>query len=276
MDDSTLNQIAMVFYMAASLVFLYRFSDNKHKPGKVPMGLTWSGFCVQTVAFIWRWIASYRHGFGHAPLSNRYESVIFFSWSVVAMFLIFDRFLPLRRFGGFIVVLGAVGIASTSIIPGADSTITPLIPALQSNWLFFHVVTCFLGYSAFAIAFFAGIMSLARQGVGANVESSEIIRNLDLIMYRTVMSGFILLTLGIISGSAWAYNAWGRYWGWDPKEVWSLITWFVYAVFLHARVTRGWSGKRLAWISVVGFIFVLFTFLGVNYLPIFKGLHTYA
>ena len=226
------------------------------------------------MSLIWRWIASYQLGFGHAPLSNRYESLIFFGWSIVAMFIFFSSKLKLTRMGGFIIPLGAVSIASTSIIPGADADISPLVPALQSNWLIFHVVTCFLGYAAFAIASFAGIISLVRNR--RSQWQSRLHENLDFVMHRTVLVGFLLLTLGIISGSAWAYNAWGRYWGWDPKEVWSLITWFVYAIFLHARITKGWSGKRLAWISIVGFIFVLFTFLGVNYLPIFKGLHSYA
>ncbi|MBN1550793.1 cytochrome c biogenesis protein CcsA, partial [bacterium] len=135
-------------------------------------------------------------------------------------------------------------------------------------------VTCFLGYAAFAIAFFAGLMRF----IGPRMASwnvPERLENIDLIMYRTVIVGFLMLTLGIISGAAWAYNAWGRYWGWDPKEVSSLVTWFVYAIFLHARVTRGWGGTRLAWLSVIGFLFVVFTFLGVNYLSIFKGLHSY-
>jgi len=237
MDDSTLNQIAMVFYMAASFVFLYRFAGKHRKPGLTAMILTWAGFVIHTAGFIWRWIASYQIGYGHAPLSNRYESLIFFAWSIIGMFLLLNKYLPLSRFGGFIVPLGAIGIASTSIIPGAESNITPLIPALQSNWLFFHVVTCFLGYSSFALAFFAGMMSLFKIR-GTDGENDTLSQNLDFIMYRTVMVGFLLLSLGIISGSAWAYNAWGRYWGWDPKEVWSLITWIVYALFLHARVTR--------------------------------------
>ena len=274
MDDSTLNQIVIIIYMIATVIFLYRLISRERNPGKLAMGLTWAGFAVHTASLAWRWIHSYKMGYGHAPLSNRYESLVFFGWCIILMFLILAKSLKMGRMGAFIVPLGAAAVASTGIVPGAEAEILPLMPALQSNWLIFHVVTCFLGYSSFAIACFAGIISLIKhRSSEGGVHQFE---DLDSVMYRTVVVGFLLLTLGIISGSAWAYNAWGRYWGWDPKEVWSLITWIVYAIFLHARVTKGWSGRRLAWISIIGFFFVLFTFLGVNYLPIFKGLHSYA
>lgn len=274
MDDTTLNQFVLFVYMTAAAAFLWTHLAGNVKRYRVPLMLTWVGLGLHTTSLIWRWIHSYQLGIGHAPLSNRYESFIFFSWSIVGIFVFFDRLLGLRRFGAFIMIGAAACIGLTSLIPGMEPQITPLMPALQSNWLFFHVVTCFLAYAAFAVAFITGIMSLIKSNSG-NM-SLETNRQLDDVMYRMIMVGFLLLTLGIISGSAWAYRAWGRYWGWDPKETWSLITWIVYAVFLHARITKGWSGKRLAVIAIVGFLSVIVTYWGVNHLDIFKGLHSYG
>mgnify|MGYP000910292641 CR=1 FL=1 len=274
MDDTTLNQIVMVVYMVSAAAFLWTNLAPEPKRWRIPMGVAWLGFGLHTSSLIWRWIHSYQIGIGHAPLTNRYESFVFFAWSIVAIFLVFDRFLGLRRFGAAILAGGAGLIGVTSLIPGMETAVTPLMPALQSNWLFFHVVTCFLAYAAFAVAFFTGIMSLTRARGGNLTRESSL--QLDDVMYRMIMVGFLLLTLGIISGSAWAYRAWGRYWGFDPKETWSLITWIVYAVFLHARITKGWAGKRLALIAIIGFLSVIVTYWGVNHLDIFKGLHSYG
>jgi len=273
MNDTTLFQAAMVLYMFGTGAFLYEMVSKRSPEKKsIALWIVWFGFLVHTAGLIYRWVASYAEGYGHAPMTNRYESFIFFAWSIIGMYLLLEKRLKLQKLGGFIVPLAATGIAITAFMPGVEEEVRPLMPALKSNWLLFHVTTCFLAYSAFAVAFVAGIIRLMKKQKAV----SESGANLDNVMYNTVMVGFLLLTVGIISGSAWAYNAWGRYWGWDPKEVWSLITWIVYAIFLHARVTKNWSGKRLAWISILGFIFVLFTFVGVNYLPIFKGLHSYA
>jgi cytochrome c-type biogenesis protein CcsB len=99
-------------------------------------------------------------------------------------------------------------------------------------------------------------------------------KNLDAIAYKTIGFGFLFLTLGIISGAVWANSAWGTYWSWDPKETWSLITWFIYAIYLHIRFRKGWRGKKAAWVSVIGFVAMLFTYFGVNYL--LSGLHSYG
>jgi cytochrome c-type biogenesis protein CcsB len=160
-------------------------------------------------------------------------------------------------------------MASTFLV---DSSIRPLIPALQSNWLVAHVVTCFLGYAGFTASFVAALMLLVVRKWPSAAEHLPGAKVLDEIVYRSVVVGFSLLSVGIITGAAWADHAWGSYWSWDPKETWSLITWMVYAAFLHARLARGWSGTRMAFLSILGFGCVLFTYFGVNYLP---GLHSY-
>ena len=163
-------------------------------------------------------------------------------------------------------------------LPKVNTAIQPLIPALKSNWLIAHVMTCFIGYAAFTIAFGISIMFLVkssgeaqptRLGMAGRIPAFDI---LDDLTHQMVTFGFLFLSIGIITGAVWANQAWGRYWGWDPKETWSLVTWLIYATLLHARLMRGWKGKNIAVLSCVGFVAMLFTYFGVNLLP---GLHSY-
>jgi cytochrome c-type biogenesis protein CcsB len=158
--------------------------------------------------------------------------------------------------------------------------IVPLAPVLKSFWHPFHVIFAFLGNASFSLAFCCGIMYLIQEHqlktkkVGAITQRLPSLKILDDLNYQSLTFGFPLLTLGIITGAIWAEYAWGRYWGWDPKETWSLITWFLYAALLHQRLTVGWRGRKAAIMAIVGFLAVLFTFLGVNL--ILPGLHTYS
>jgi ABC-type transport system involved in cytochrome c biogenesis permease subunit len=157
----------------------------------------------------------------------------------------------------------------SSISPSVDRNIQPLVPALQSNWLHIHVFTCFIAYAAFVISFICGLLYLVNwKGV---IPSRQVLEETN---YRSVVVGFLMLSAGVFTGAVWAHYAWGTYWSWDPKETWSLITWIVYALFLHARYVRGWKGKRIAILSIVGFGSVIFTYFGVNF--ILAGLHSYA
>jgi cytochrome c-type biogenesis protein CcsB len=152
-----------------------------------------------------------------------------------------------------------------------------LMPALRSNWLGFHVSSAIIGYGGFGVSFVLGIIFLMREYMkdqsflDRHVPSRE---KLDLIAYRSVSLGLLFLTFCILTGAIWAERAWGSYWSWDPKETWSLITWIIYAAYLHLRINRGWKGKAAAVFAVIGFIAVLFTYIGVNtFLP---GVHSYA
>ncbi|MFW2365039.1 MAG: c-type cytochrome biogenesis protein CcsB, partial [Desulforhopalus sp.] len=174
-----------------------------------------------------------------------------------------------------------LAMAYASFSTEISKAISPLVPALQSNWLIAHVVTCFVGYAAFAVAAALGIMYLLKsQSSSAAEESNTIIGQIpelsviDDIIHKTMVFGFIWLSAGIITGAIWANSAWGTYWSWDPKETWSLITWFFYAITLHARYTRGWAGTRVAMLAIFGFASVLFTYYGVNFL--LSGLHSYG
>jgi cytochrome c-type biogenesis protein CcsB len=224
-----------------------------------------------------RWVESYSLGIAHAPLSNLYESLVFFSLTIIIVYLVIEKKYKNRVIGAFTTPIAFLAMAYASLNPNISDRIQPLLPALKSNWLIAHVMTCFVGYSAFAIAFGISCMYLFKQkdteGKRSLLAHFPNARVLDELNHQMIMFGFLFLTIGIITGSVWANSAWGRYWGWDPKETWSLITWFIYATVLHARMMRGWSGKRIAYLSILGFVAVLFTYFGVNYLP---GLHSYG
>ncbi len=226
------------------------------------INLLWAaGFIFLTFYIAQRWHLAQR-----PPFSNMFESIVLFGWALILSWLIFKFIYKIKIKGlGFVVsVLTLASIGGASLM---DKSLKPLVPALQSNWLTIHVVTCFIGYAAFALSFAASCIFVF-------ASKKPIAQTLDLISYKSIALGFIFLGLGIITGAVWANSAWGTYWSWDPKETWSLITWFIYAIYLHCRLMRGWSKITLAWISVIGFLAVIFTYFGVNYL--LSGLHSYA
>jgi cytochrome c-type biogenesis protein CcsB len=271
MTSTDLNTYVTFGYMLCVVGYLvaYVSSSEDSRMRKWIFGLLLLVWCVHTGAIGLRWVESYQMGIGHAPLSNLYESLIFFGWTIALGLIL----IKLRFRTDVIVLLGLplvfLVMAYTFL---EDHNIKPLIPALQSNWLVAHVITCFLGYAGFAVSFVAAVLLLLSKTGGQLGKSLPRRETLDEIVYRSILMGYPLLTLGIITGAAWADYAWGSYWSWDPKETWSLVTWLVYSAFLHARLARGWSGDRTAILSVAGFAAVLFTYFGVNYLP---GLHSY-
>lgn len=281
MTSSLLFNITTFAYLISMLLF-FVFLAGRAKPlGTAAIAVAYGGLLAQTVAIGLRWKESYDMGVGHAPLSNLYESVVFFSWTIVLIYALLDIKYKYRVIGAFVMPFALLGMAWAQL--GLNTGIEPLVPALQSNWLLYHVITCFLGYAAFAVACGISIMYLIKANHDeSDHKSGEVgimgmfppIKVLDDLNYRAIMVGFPLLTLGIITGAAWANYAWGTYWSWDPKETWSLIVWFVYAAFLHARITKGWVGRRAAWLSIVGFAATIFCYLGVNLF--LSGLHSYG
>jgi len=280
MLSAKLFNTTTIFYMASTLAFFIYLAGRNQKVGLSGTVLAWIGFAIHTVATGLRWKESYDIGLGHAPLSNLYESVVFFAWSIVLIFGIIDAKYKYRVIGAFVMPFALLGMTWAQLYLPAD--INPLMPALQSNWLTYHVITCFLGYAAFAVACGVSIMYLIKvkseekgtDAAGGLLSVFPPTKVLDDLNYKAIMVGFPLLTLGIITGAAWANYAWGTYWSWDPKETWSLIVWFIYAAFLHARFTKGWVGRRAAWLSIIGFAATIFCYLGVNLL--LSGLHSYG
>ena len=224
-----------------------------------------AGAVAQTAYIAVRWVAA-----GRAPFSNMFESMVLFTWAMVVVYLALRVRHRVPVLGAATALLAVVTLAYASTF---ETKIQPLMPALRSNWLTFHVFTAFLGYGGFAIAALTGVGYLITSRAGSKAQA-DVTAALDAATAKTISFGFLFLTVGIISGAVWANSAWGTYWSWDPKETWSLITWFIYAVFLHCRYMRGWKGKRAAWISIVGFASVIFTYYGVNFL--LSGMHSYA
>lgn len=269
MTSSSILSVTTFLYFAVALGYLGSVVFRNPKAALYSGYLGWLTTALQTAAIILRWVESYQLGIGHAPMTNMYESLIFFAWAIMLTYLLLELKHPHRGLGAAIAPFAFLAMAYASF--GTETGIKPLIPALKSNWLIAHVVTCFLGYAAFAVSCGAAIIYLFAKGKSELIPDKE---TLDEVIYRTVLIGFLLLTAGIATGAVWADQAWGTYWSWDPKETWSLITWFVYAALIHARLVRGWRGKRVAWVSIIGFGAVLFTYFGVNYL--LAGLHSYA
>jgi cytochrome c-type biogenesis protein CcsB len=409
MESSLLFNIATLAYLIAMVLYISYLAFKKNGIGRTASIVTYVGFAVQTAALLLRWRESYQMDIGRIPLSNLYESLVFFTWSTVLIYIIIELKYKTRAFGAFVLPVAFLALAFINVA-GISSDITPLVPALKSNWLFYHVLISFLGYAAFGIAFAISMIYLLMDteergpsfnliyGVGAllvlaplgyimasqgmktafwlglgvlilgwfiflivsgakhkpqvfvfwsfcvtlaigmlaamgidflylitfkhlaagesfkkhmfeaTFVSSSLpvvlvswavvvalfvliwsqgmrlkgflkqympsLNQLDDVTYRMIAIGWPLLTGGIITGAVWANSAWGTYWGWDPKETWSLITWFIYAIYLHARYVRGWKGSQMAVISAVGFLAVIFTYLGVNL--VLSGLHSYG
>jgi cytochrome c-type biogenesis protein CcsB len=226
--------------------------------------LGWLGFALIGASLVFRAIAT-----GHGPFSNMYEFSIAFAWGILGAYYWFEHKYHQRMLGllALPVALGMLLYAST--IP-AD--IEPLVPALQNNLLLsVHVATAIVAYGSFTVAFAAAVLYLAQPESGRWGLPKPAI--LDEIGYRAIVVGFPFLTLVIVLGALWADVAWGRYWGWDPKETASLVTWFIYGAYLHARVMRGWRGRNAAILLIVGFGATLLTYFGNLF---FGGLHSYS
>ena len=281
MISSKLFGVAMIAYFISTFAYIFFLPSRKKGVGSFASIVTWVGFLSQTAGLILRWRDSYAMGpeFGRIPFTNLFESMVFFSWSLVLVYLGVELKFKYKSFGAFVIPFSLIALAYSAFL---SDEIEPLVPALQSYWLHAHVATCFLGYASFAAACGISIIYLLKErgekrgdnnpnGFLAAFPGTKI---LDEVNYKIIAVGFPFLTIGIITGAYWANYAWGTYWSWDPKETWSLITWLVYAAFLHARLTYGWMGKRTAILSVAGFIMVVFCYLGVNLL--LSGLHSYA
>jgi cytochrome c-type biogenesis protein CcsB len=277
-----LYDYVMFSYFGAFILYgIYMFWPSLRGVGALATSLLWIGFTLQTVFFVQRAMFYYhQHGEFVFPATNMFESISFFAWLVVIIYLIGEIFIKTRIFGVIAMIVPVAAMAYTA--QGIDAGPRDLMPALKSYWLVFHVVTMFISYAAFALAFSFAIMYLLnaqRLARTDKVDPRFSLKFLDDIGYKLVLFGFPMATLGIFLGAVWANDAWGRYWGWDPKETWALITWFIYLAYLHLRLQWNWVGYRSALFQIIGFMSVLITFIGVNLLDeVFKlnSIHAYA
>ena len=358
MDSSFFFGLSTIAYILAMIIYITYLAFRKPQIGIAATTITITGFISQTFAIAMRWKEfNDLSGMGFlrsVPLTNLYESMIFFVWCLILGYLIIEFKYKNRSFGAFVTPIAGLALAFIDI-SGMSKEIHPLIPALQSNWLLAHVMMSFIAYAAFSLSFSTGLMYLIlttekrdesayifwtftlgifvtllflmgidfftfRVAVKPEVfiksymfrasffNPSMVVKiiswiamiaiivivwrygsilkmvidkfsisaeTLDEITYKSIAVGFPVFTLGgLIFGAIWADQAWGTYWSWDPKETWSLITWFVYAFYLHSRMVRGWRGKKVAIVAVTGFLAAMFTYIGVNLL--LSGLHSYG
>jgi cytochrome c-type biogenesis protein CcsB len=358
MDSSLFFGLSTMAYIIAMMIYIAYVAFRKSQIGITATAITIAGLVAQTFAIALRWKEfADLSGMGFlrsAPMTNLYESLVFFVWCLILGYLIIEFKFKNRSFGAFVTPIAGLALAFIDL-SGVSKDIQPLVPALKSNWLLAHVTMSFIAYAAFSLSFSTGIMYLILKTEKRNevpyifwtvtfglfailivsmgvdfltfkvkVRPEIFIHNylfktsflhpsavvkifsyisaiavlvivwrygyflrtvitkfnvtpdmLDEITYKSIAFGFPIFTLGgLIFGAIWADQAWGVYWSWDPKETWSLITWFIYAFYLHGRMIRGWRGKKVAIVAVVGFMAVIFTYLGVNLL--LSGLHAYG
>lgn len=260
---------AVVMYILSMVLYFIFFSLKQEKMAGFANKAIIIAFVLHTVALIARGI-----GAGHLPLTNQYEFATSFAWGICLCYLIFLWRFKFQALGTFVspVIFIIIGYAAMQ-----SKEVKELMPALRSNWLAIHVITAIISYGSFGVAFAVSFMFLLRVYQKNNPFWQTHVpdeQKLDIISYRAVSLGFLFLTLVIVTGAIWAEYAWGAYWSWDPKETWALITWIIYAIYLHLRISKGWKGKSAAIFAVVGFICVIFTYIGVN--TLLPGVHSYA
>lgn len=216
---------------------------------------------------ILRWMS-----FGHFPLSNLYESLIFLTL-VLVIIQIFQN-VPYLKLLLSPVITFIYSFASLSL-PKEMQVGSALVPALQSNWLIMHVTIMIISYGTLLCGTLCSITYLIiKKFFSKTITNENLVFQLDDISSKILTLGFPCLTIGILSGAVWANEAWGSYWSWDPKETWALITWLVFAIYLHLRINKNWQGEKSAWIATLGFVIIWICYLGVNLLG--KGLHSYG
>jgi len=292
----------LLFAMVTYWVNLSLFSDS-YLLGKIGKMSTVVANGILFFILCSRWIVA-----GYFPLSNLYESLLFLTWVLLTIYLYIETKTKSKLIGSVLIPVALLisGFANLTLSPEMQKA-SPLVPALQSNWLMMHVSMMLLSYGTLIIGSLLCILFLVisrykdvdlkmidesslplynimldyyeAKLLAPSNEISELgklklLQSLDNWSYRIIGLGFPFLTIGIISGGVWANEAWGSYWSWDPKETWALITWLVFATYLHARITKGWGGKKTAILGGLGFFVIWVCYLGVNFLG--KGLHSYG
>jgi cytochrome c-type biogenesis protein CcsB len=274
-----------------------------HSSKAVRLLVAAANLCL-TAQLVLRWWDS-----GHFPISNLYESLCFLAWACTLTQLLVERNWPspLVPAAATPMALGCVAFASFAL-PDRLQEASPLVPALRSSWLVMHVSVIMVSYAALLVGSLLSLAVLftdrgnslelrsssigsggfrqatlvtAADGSGATVAPLQlssvampVVEQLDSLSYRTITVGFLLLSVGLVSGAVWANEAWGSWWSWDPKETWALICWLVYAAYLHTRLIRGWQGRKPALVAAAGLVVIAVCYIGVNLLGI--GLHSYG
>jgi len=258
-----------LLYAAATAAYAAAWRSTKQLVGRAGTALFAAAVAMNLGLVIARWIEA-----GREPFKSLFESLVFLALCLGVLYVVMERIYKTRIFGlpAAAMAVGCIGFALVKW----DADIVKLPPALQSAWFMPHVLVYFIGYAALAFAVgvavvqllasrFPAVQRLTGLRLGTMLTGAPL--DLDQITYDVIRFGFILLTIGLLIGSVWAKSAWGDFWVWDPKENWSLVTWLVYGAYLHLRKVRGWRGDKAAWLAIIGFAVVMFTYLGMGILP---------
>src|SRR5690554_1631800 len=245
----------------------------RYKLERIAFALVALGWVIHAAAVVLRGVAQ-----GFVPWANMFEFSLTSSAIVVGVFVVIQRWQDLKFLGvyitGFALITLGVGTVNFYV------PVKPLPPALDSYWLIIHVFVASLGTAFFAIGAGLSVAQLLQARRESGKKALGLFKTLpdavklENLAYLVTVVGFVFWTFTLIAGSIWAERAWGRYWGWDTKEVWTFIIWVIYAGYIHARATRGWRGARSAWLAIIGFSAVMFNYTVVNLF--FKGLHSYS
>lgn len=250
--------ITLFFYVISAIC--YFLASDKHRLARLGLILAGAGLITNTLALIAR-----SSLVGRLPLTNGAEFILCFSWFTVIMYVIYELKTRFTRAGGIVMLIASILAGSILVLMAHQlGDTSPLMPALKSPWLTSHVTTAVISYAGFALAAGLAAIHLINSSSPTGEET----------IYKIVIASFAMLTLTIVLGAIWAEQAWGRYWSWDPKETWALVTWIIYAIYLHLYRHKNWKGQRANMLVVGGFVIVLFTYFGVNYL--LSGLHSYS
>ena len=264
-------EIALTFYFASVIIGSIEFFKTTGFASKVMLYLAGCGFVFHTVYILYRYFYS-----GHIPIVSPHEATSFFAWCVVLVFLVLEIKYKIGLLGSFIMPMAFLLMIGASMFPREWK---PLDPVLQSNWLLIHTFLAFIANASFAIASGVAVMYLMQEHfvrskhLGGLFQRLPSLQSLDEINSRLIYIGFPLFTLAIITGAMWSDTAWGSYWRWDAREVWSLSTWFIFIIIIHMRFLKGWRGRRAAILTIIGFLTIIAAFFGVKILK--KGLHVF-
>ncbi|CAN2041562.1 HemX protein [Candidatus Magnetomoraceae bacterium gMMP-15] len=263
--------LTVFFYILSTIWYVSYVFLQKDYLHKTAYYLLWAGFISHSLFFGLSYFRA-----GYIPVQNLHETLSITGWAIICVFLLFQFKFNLKVLGAFAAPFASLAVIAACLIP--KKTIVPEeIYLFKSLWAVFHILIIFAGHGAFALAFALGCLYLIQENSIKSKKRGFFFKRLpsldllDNMGYACVAVGFPMLTIGIITGCIYAQIAWGRYWSWDPKEVWSIVTWLLYAALLHGRMAMGWRGRKFAVIAIIGFLVLLFTFFGVNFF--LKGHH---
>jgi cytochrome c-type biogenesis protein CcsB len=263
--------LGVLGYIVSFILSLFGLTFSREGGLAIGWKVIIAAFVFHTLAILSRWVAT-----GHMPVMGVYENSLLGAWFVVLIYLLCWRWFPGVKPLCVVVAPIVLIMLGNGIMRGAE--LQPLEPAFQSNWLFVHVTFAWLAYGSFFIAACLGVAFLWKNRAEEQGRADEGLSGkfpelgiLDNLIFRFIIFGFIADTLMIATGSIWAHGLWGRYWGWDPIETWSLVSWLIYGVALHLRVTMGWKNEKMAWLTIGSILTVIITFFGIGFI---SGVHT--